>query len=151
MIPPRTLVLPGIVALLVACANPSADQARYAQTALLGMPEQTLLSCAGAPERSYAAGGREYLTYASRELVARPGFGVGLGFFGGSRHFGYGIGVPLASDYDVASNYCEATFTVEGGRVTQVNYVGGPYPLGQCYYIVRNCLALVPQPAPRRY
>src|SRR3546814_18458621 len=41
-----------IVAVLAACANPRADPAAYAQNALIGMPEDALLSCAGVPDRT---------------------------------------------------------------------------------------------------
>ncbi len=54
------------------CANPAADQAMIAQNALIGMPKQTLLSCAGVPERQAAAGDQEFFTYRSNRLYSYP-------------------------------------------------------------------------------
>src|SRR3546814_4820799 len=69
-----------IVAVLAACANPRADQAAYAQNALIGMPEEALLSCAGVPDRSRSAGGREYFTYQVEQIdsYAYPAYGGGF-------------------------------------------------------------------------
>lgn len=146
--------IPGILmaGLAAACANPAADQAMYAQNALIGMPKQTLLSCAGVPERQATAGNLEYFTYRSGRLISYPGWG-GYGGYWGPGPYGYGYGYGWPSD--VTSVDCQATFTLRNGVVERVVYggsSGGTSRLGQCYAIVQNCLALVPQqtpPAPR--
>ncbi len=146
--------IPGMfmAGLAAACANPAADQAMYAQNALIGMPKQTLLSCAGVPERQATAGNLEYFTYRSGRLVSYPGWG-GYGGYWGPGPYGYGYGYGWPSD--VTSVDCQATFTLRNGVVERVVYggsSGGTSRLGQCYAIVQNCLALVSQqtpPAPR--
>src|SRR3546814_15251869 len=103
-----------IFAVLAACANPRADQAAYAQNALIGMPEEALLSCAGVPDRSRSAGGREYFTYQVEQIDSYAYPAYGGGFYRpwyGSR-FGY---PPLATE--IRSRYCEAPFILQGGRV----------------------------------
>lgn len=141
----------GILLLLAACANPRAEQALAAQQALVGMSKQTLLSCAGVPERSATVDDLDYFTYASRHTVAYPS---STASFWGSPYwsprwgYGYGLGVPFDT-YDLRTFACEATFTLRDGVVERVVYAGavaGTDRLGQCYAIVENCLA----PAPAR-
>lgn len=144
-----------VVGGLAACANPSADQALFAQSALVGMPKQTLLACAGVPERQAAVNNLEYFTYRSGRIVSYPGSTVGL--YGGhwGPRYGYGFGWPVYAAPDIASIDCDATFTLRNGVVERIVYggsSGGSSRLGQCYAIVQNCLAMVPQqtaPAPR--
>jgi len=138
------------VSVLVACANPAADQALYAQTALVGMPKVTLLSCAGVPDRQAVVGNQEFYTYHSGRIVSYPGT-VGLWGGRGWPGYGYGGGFPVY-DSDVRSMTCEATFTLRNGAVERLVYGGSPGgsgTLGQCYDVVQNCLAQVPQQTPR--
>jgi ABC-type glycerol-3-phosphate transport system substrate-binding protein len=138
---------------LAACANPQADQALYAQQAFVGMPKQTLLSCAGVPSRTATVDNVEYYTYTSERLVTIPGsprFSAAYGFYRPwSPWYGYGWG-PGPFDYpETETRDCQATFTVKDGVVQRIVYGGasqGPSArLGQCYRIVENCLALIPQ------
>ncbi|WP_207456254.1 hypothetical protein [Azospirillum sp. SYSU D00513] len=147
---PRTHALGAMfgAALLASCANPAAEQALFAQNALTGMPKETLLSCAGVPDRQATAGNMEYFTYSSSRIVTYPG--SSLGFYGGpwGPHYGYGAGFPAFAP-EVASLECEATFTLRNGVVERIVYgghSGAGSRLGQCYTIVQNCLALVPPP-----
>lgn len=146
-----------LLLLLPACANPRAEQALVARQALVGMPKQTLLSCAGVPERSATLDNIDYFTYTSRRTVAYSSPSVG---FWGSRYwhprwgYGYGLGAPFDA-YDLRTYACDATFTLRNGIVERVVYggaVSGDSRLGQCYAIVENCLALIPprslQPSP---
>ena len=147
----RTVRAVAGVGLLVACANPAADQALYAQSALVGMPKATLLSCAGVPDRQATADNLEFYTYHSGRITSTPTGSLGL--WGGRRGpgFGYGWGYPLY-DVDVRSTTCEATFTLRNGAVERLVYGGAPGgggTLGQCWYVVQNCLALAPQQTPR--
>lgn len=128
---------------LAGCANPRSEQAVIARTALIGMPEEVLLSCAGVPDRSRSEGYRDYFTYMSERLYSTPR--ASFGVFGGSGHFGTGIGIPYGMN--VHSDMCEATFTLENGIVSDITYntvpgIGSRY--GQCYYIVQNCLGGAP-------
>lgn len=139
------------VGVLVACANPAADQALYAKTALAGMPRATLLSCAGVPDRQAAVDNQEFYTYRSGRITSYPGSSLGL--WGGrwGPGFGYyGAGFPLY-DADIRTTSCEATFTLRNGAVERLVYGGTPgggSTLGQCYHVVQNCLALIPQQTP---
>ena len=148
----RSLWMMGRWALVVgavgACANPAAEQAMYAQSALVGMSKQALLSCAGVPERQASVGNLEYFTYDSRRLVSYPGWG-GYGGYWGPR-YGYGPGWPTYAG-DISTVDCEATFTLRNGSVERVVYGGGSRygsGLGQCYTIVQNCIAQLPQQTP---
>ncbi|MCP1612465.1 hypothetical protein J2848_004156 [Azospirillum lipoferum] len=144
----------GIVALtatgvLGGCANPAADEALVAQTALVGMPKETLLSCAGVPERQASVDNRDFYTYRSSRIVSYPS-PPPLGYYGGGwgrPYYGYGAGWP-SYGYEVNSFDCEATFSLRNGVVERVVYggaTGGSARLGQCYAIVQNCMALIPQ------
>jgi hypothetical protein len=141
--------------LLAACATANrGEMALAARSALIGLPKTELLSCAGVPERSRTEGNVEYFTYGSGQLVEYPGTTVGLGFgtYYGTRHpyYGLGWGVPLATE--VRSDYCETTFTIVDGVVTNVNYVSasgvGTRRFSQCYYTIQNCLRPVANGAP---
>ncbi|HYG86059.1 MAG TPA: hypothetical protein VD978_07350 [Azospirillum sp.] len=146
----RFLRLAGL-GLLAACANPAADSALYAQNALVGMPKQTLLSCAGVPDGQAVVGDREFFTYRSSRIVSYPVTTVGA--FGGwgrpwGHPWGWGPGWPAFYGADVRSYTCDATFTLRNGVVERLVYGGAPgggSTLGQCYHVVQNCLALVQQ------
>ena len=119
-----------------------------AQTALIGMSKATLLSCAGVPERQATVDNREFFTYRSSRIVSYPS-APPLGYYGGWGwpHYGYGYGWP-SYGYEVNSFDCEATFSLRNGVVERVVYggaSGGSARLGQCYAIVQNCMALIPQ------
>ncbi len=148
----RHLVRWGLVAAsLTACANPMADQALFAQSALVGMPKATLLSCAGVPDRQAAVDNREFFTYRSARVVSYPSPSVGVYGGGWGPHYGYGLGYP-AYGSEIASFDCDATFSLRNGVVERIVYggtSGGAARLGQCYAIVQNCLALLsPAPTP---
>lgn len=146
---PKAAALAALALGLAACANPQAEQALYAQQAFIGMPAATLLSCAGVPERQASIDNVDYFTYRSERVtttpVPSPGFGAGRW------HPWYGFAGWGWDDYygDVESRNCEATFVLKDGRVQQVVYGSSTDSpsgrLGQCYQIVQNCLALIPQ------
>jgi len=140
-------------AALTSCANQRAEDALYARQALVGLPRAELLACAGAPDASYAADGREFLTYESEAIVGYPSshgsLGVSRGGWGSNRvGTGIGFGVPLYGGTEVRRYACRATFVVEDGRVREVNYVDpqGGGGLGQCGRIVEACLARAAAP-----
>lgn len=130
---------------LGACANPRAETALAARDLLVGMPAETLLSCAGVPERRASIGDADFFTYESRGTVVYPYTGpyIGAGFITG-RHWypgwSYGPAAPVGA-YDVYGHACKATFTLRDGRIERVVYSG---QASQCYSIVANCLAQAP-------
>ncbi|WP_029010006.1 hypothetical protein [Azospirillum halopraeferens] len=145
----RRSVLPAALSAVLAagvlsgCANPMAEQAMTARTALVGLPKERLLSCAGVPQRQATAGGMEFFTYRSDQVVSYPS---PRGYYGWPG-YGYGWGGWPAYADDIRSYACEATFTLQNGAVRQVVYSGMPgggAGIGQCYYIVQNCLAAGP-------
>jgi hypothetical protein len=132
---------------LASCANPNADRAADARQVLVGMPKETLLSCAGVPQRSAQIDNSEFLTYTSSDYSG-GGPSTSIGVAGGSGGSGVGIGLGFPLFGGGYSSSCEANFTVRNGVVQQLNYTGSSgasASLGQCYRIVENCLALVPQ------
>ncbi|OYQ36525.1 hypothetical protein CHU95_04740 [Niveispirillum lacus] len=148
----RGLIAAGALLGLSACANPQADQAAYAQTAFIGMPKQFLLTCAGVPTRSATVDNVDYYTYTSERLVTTPGigprFGVGFGHYRPwSPWYGWGVGFDDFPETETRD--CQATFTLKDGVVQRIVYNsatdGQAARLGQCYRIVENCLAMVPQ------
>lgn len=111
----------GLALVSAACSTfQRAESARRAETELVGISAAQLLSCAGAPNRQATSGGVEVLTY-----VVQTQAGIHEGTGG-------------------RTSFCEATFVVEGGRVTRVSYrdeSGGLLTKGEhCGYIVQNCL-----------
>lgn len=140
-----------VAGVLSACANPAADQALFAQNALVGMPKATLLSCAGVPDRQASVDNRDYFTYRSARIVSYPSPTVGMYGGGWGPHYGYGWGWP-AYGSEIASFDCDATFSLRNDVVERVVYggsSGGATRLGQCYAIVQNCLALISPPPAR--
>lgn len=151
------VVLAPVLAVLAACSTRSAEQAELAQTALIGLPKSTLLSCAGEPHRTRLDADGEYFTYQSERLI-----GDSNGVFGGNTRagvsgvfgsgsgagVGVGIGVPLGGE--IRSTYCEATFLIRDDIVRDVRYRAtsgiGAERYRDCAIIVRPCLDAMPAP-----
>lgn len=146
----RAVAAGALVIGLGACANPQADQALIAQQALVGMPAENLLACAGVPDRQASVDNLDYFTYSSERIISRPVPSAAIGPFW---HPWYGWrhsplwGWPYERT-EIESRSCEATFTLKNGVVQQVVYnsasEGPTARLGQCYQIVQNCLAMAP-------
>jgi len=128
---------------LTACSTRQAQEATAAQDLLIGMPVQTLLSCAGVPDRREAVDNVEYFTYENIERRSRSGSGVNIGVGGGGGNVGVGVGfgIPLTGG---GPDGCVATFTVKDGRVARLVYRDEADSAAACYAIVENCLAIVP-------
>ena len=145
------ILIAGLLLVLGGCANPEADAALRAQSALIGMPKQTLLSCAGVPTRSTSIDNLEYYTYTADRLVSRPapyapGPVYGPSWNHGERYSAWGSVFDFP--YNETNTYsCWTTFSLKNNAVQKLVY-GGADPagadLGQCYAIVRNCLAEAP-------
>ncbi len=136
------------LAALSGCANPRAERAVLAQTALIGMPRATLLSCAGVPPRTATEGDREYFGYVSETLVSFPTAPL----FGPRWYhpypYGYRFGAPFWPDYGgyaVDYDVCIATVTLRNGVVESLTYRGDS-TLSQCYAIFESCLAVADPP-----
>jgi len=98
------------------------------------MSKLELLSCAGVPERAQTVAGAEFLSYSGgRDAVA-----VSSGQAYGSGSYAFG-----SSTTSIKQRYCIATFIIEDGRVTRINYQGRTGGLltkdEQCAFIVENC------------
>jgi hypothetical protein len=158
----RSLAAAGLLLGATACANPRAEEAANARTALVGMSREQVLACAGVPARSAVSGEREFFTYESQSVSGSggpsAGFGLGIGGWGGGRYgTGIGMGVPLGGG-DVRRDTCQATFVMERGVVRELNYADpqGNSNLGQCQRIVGPCMdamlsgGTVPPPPPSR-
>jgi hypothetical protein len=152
--PTGKFILLGAAAItLVSCANPRADEALFAQQAFIGMPKQTLLSCAGVPERSTTVDNLEYFTYTSNRTIAYQSY---VPYMGPGHFYGYGYGYPyyggFTPTYDLRTYSCQATFTLRNGVVERLVYGGpegiGPSQLAQCQTIIETCLAMVPRQTP---
>src|SRR4051794_8721769 len=151
----KFILLGAAVITLVSCANPRADEALFAQQAFIGMPKQTLLSCAGVPERSTTIDNLEYFTYTSSRTIAYQSYDP---YMWPSRYYGYGYGYGypywggFAPTYDIRTYSCQATFTLRNGVVERLVYGGpegiGPSQLAQCQTIIETCLAMVPHQTP---
>lgn len=146
---PKAAALAALALGLAACANPQAEQALYAQQAFIGMPTQTLLSCAGVPERQASVDNFTYFTYSSERVTTTPTPAPTIGPRYWHPWYGWTGGLGWNDTYaDVETRNCEATFELKDGRVTKVVYGSSSDSpsgrLGQCYTIVQNCLALIP-------
>ena len=153
MTPFRWLFLAFAVTALASCASSRAQQALDARASLIGLPRDALFSCAGVPARSRIEGFREFATYQSEEFYGGSSVGVGFGTgFGRHSHTGVGVGFGYPLSTDFRSRYCEATFIIESGIVTDVRYNAvsgyGTSRYSQCYNIIESCIAqLAPAPA----
>ena len=128
--------------LLTGCASgQQAEQALAAQQVLVGMPTQTLLSCAGVPNARQSVDATEFFTYQSFGGGGGRGSGISIGAGGGGGNLGLGIGLgfPLGGG---RSSGCVATFTIDQGRVSRLVYRDDADDPSACYSIVENCLAL---------
>lgn len=135
------LLLAAAALALGACADTAGQGAVEAKYAMVGMPKAELLACAGAPERQAAADGKEFLTYTAQRVDSRGGLGYGVGGWNGGWGYGGYYGAPV---YDSYARSCIVTFTLTGGRVSQVTYGGdatGGVQQGLCWPVVGNCLA----------
>lgn len=129
----RTLFLLPLV-LLGACASHLEDTAERARTALVGLDEAGLKRCLGEPLAIHKEGGNDlwlYFRETSRSATA-------------ASDTGYTPTDRGSSTYDYY-RYCEAAFTLQGGRVRAVDFTGrtstGRQTLEPCGALVERCMA----------
>lgn len=112
------------------CAIHRARVAHEAESKLIGLSEEQLLQCAGAPAHEKRLGSLSFLTYHG------GGDGVAVGEVLGRSQ----IGVAAYKH-----RYCDATFTLRNGLVADLQYrgrTGGLLTRGeQCAFIVEDCVA----------
>lgn len=121
----------GLAAGLGGCANDETLVAETAKTSLIGMSELDLQTCLGIPDHTITEGKISLFTYTS--TAART----------------LNLSVPVVNGIGVSfGGNCRATFRIESGRVTAVNYGGDSYgfegPDSACAAIVRGCVKRPP-------
>lgn len=133
MVSPRGVGIALAVALtgmgsLGGCAVGRSDNARRAQTDLVGLSKPELFRCAGLPDQQETVGNEEFITYRNDLLTSG---GVTIPIIGGGVNF-----------FD--SKYCHATFVLRNGRTQALHYAGNassPFAeLDQCGYVVNTCI-----------
>lgn len=121
------LVLSVVIA-LSGCALHRARVARTAERQLIGLPEEELLQCAGAPAQEKRTGSLSFLTY-----------------HGGGDAVAFAQGQSQSGTATIQHRYCDATFTLRNGRVTDLQYRGRTGGLltrdEQCAFVVEDCVA----------
>jgi hypothetical protein len=149
----RAAVLAGALGLtglaMAGCASPTRDAALRAPTALVGMPRERLLACAGVPERQAGEGEREFFSYSARSSGTGGFSGLGLGVGGGGGSHGGGVGIGLGLGLPLFGGYgvdeCRATVTLRGGVVESIAWSAGS-DLATCGAIVAACVPPPRQP-----
>jgi hypothetical protein len=126
-----------LIALVVtACSVQRAEVASEAQSKMVGMSNQQVLECMGAPERRATVGDTEVWSYVSGGDTSTFGHGTAsMNATGQTNVFG--------SSHSV-HRYCVVNIVMTGGRVAAVHYTGrtgGVLTRGeQCAFAVQNCL-----------
>lgn len=128
------------VILLAACAIERAQEAAKAQSTMIGMPKEQVLSCMGPPARFAKTGKTVVWSYNSGN-GERDSFGSAYGTGG------WGWAGAFGSSFS-QSKFCRVDIVMRDGRVTRVNYsgpTGGLLTEGeQCAYAVQNCAEASP-------
>jgi hypothetical protein len=125
-------------ALVAACADPDAEFAAAARSAMVGTPKADLLACAGVPDRAASVGKQDFLTYEAHgiESVPRADSVIVEDLDRDGRPT---LRREWVTVFDLKERRCEATFTLSDGRVERLVYGGGGSPT-QCAAIVANCV-----------
>lgn len=115
----------GSILWLSACQSGPTSETYQGEKVLVGMPEEKLLACAGPPLRRVTQGQATVLHYINHADALDRTFAGSKGSISDIRHG------------------CEASITVEAGKVTTVQY--RPFPEGSgaydhCEAIVRHCV-----------
>jgi outer membrane protein assembly factor BamE (lipoprotein component of BamABCDE complex) len=122
--------------LLAGCAIQRAQMAAEAQTTMIGMSKEQVLTCMGPPVTKASEGATEVWSYASGNAHTDVAVSGGRG---------WATGVS-------SQRYCTVNVTMTGGRVARLNYVGPTggllTPGEQCAFALQNCAAQVTAFAP---
>ena len=119
-----------------ACSIQRAKVASEAQSKMVGMSEQQVLACMGAPERQAAVGDTEVWAYTSGGDTSTFGNASGSTNETGQTNV-------IGSSHSV-HRYCIVNIVMTARHVTAVNYTGrtgGLISRGeQCAFAVQNCV-----------
>lgn len=120
--------------LLSACASPLEQVAERARTEMLGMSADQLKACAGEPTATNRENGIDLWSYFRETSRSAAVISQGIGYTPTNRG---------ETSYDYF-RYCEATFTLQDGRVREVEFRGrtatGREIMEPCGAIVERCL-----------
>lgn len=126
--------------LCTACALERAQVAHVAQAKMIGMGEESVLQCMGAPSQRTQVGRTEVWTYPSGN-GATTVVGTQTASISAAANTLSGVGTSVAT---ASSRYCVVSVVMENGTVARVNYggpTGGIITEGeQCAFAVRNCV-----------
>ncbi|MBP2311294.1 hypothetical protein [Azospirillum soli] len=113
--------------------------AQRAQSAMIGLPKQQLLTCAGYPDHRAARNGKEYFTYRRRASGALdPSASLADG---GRSSTGVALGIDLDPPLVAGGGgSCVVSIVLSNEAVEQVAYPADAW-LSDCAPIVRNCVA----------
>ena len=126
------------------CAAQRAAVAQDAQSKMVGMTKEQVLSCMGAPANKASEGQTEVWTYKSGNgATTVSSFSTANAMVSGTANAATGSG--FGSSVSTASKrYCIVNVVMTSGSVSKVNYSG---PTGglitggeQCAFVVRNCV-----------
>lgn len=119
-----------------ACELQRAQEASGAQSSMVGMSKEQVLTCMGSPAAKAAAGATEVWTYDSGDGRTDT---IGVANAWGGWGHAFGVGSSTST-----SRYCKVNVVMVGNRVSRVNHSG---PTGglltggeQCAFAVENCL-----------
>lgn len=137
-------LLAAAVVALAACSQPRVfDRGAPSPTPLIGLSERDILDCAGQPDRSRSRGGMTTLTYGDTAGVPSDDYV----FSGSTRSGGGGLGFDPSLSQSLRADYCEVTFEIVDGRVSDVRYRSSTGSLtgahGSCRSVVERCLSRV--------
>ena len=132
---------------LTGCAIERAQLAHDAQSRMVGLTKEQVLSCMGVPAAKAAEGATEVRSYNSgndHTQTATFGQSTTNASLYGNRQFATGNAYTTGSGFGISSRrYCTVNVVMSDGRVSRVNYsgpTGGLLSAGeQCAYAVQNC------------
>ncbi|SEE27176.1 hypothetical protein SAMN05444161_5291 [Rhizobiales bacterium GAS191] len=114
---------------LTGCVMQRALEASEAQSKMVGLSKEQVLTCMGAPASQASAGETEVWAYGSGN-----GYTSGVATYVGGLAFGH-----------ARTRYCMINIVMVRGRVSRVNYSGSTGPLlapgEQCAFAIHNCVA----------
>lgn len=128
--------LAAVAVLMGSCANPQAELALRAPTAMVGMSKGDLMACAGVPERMSTAGDAEFMVYTRQQTLIDRDVDWEPNPWLGPR--GPLLWEPDVTTY-VRTYRCEATVVLREDRIVEVRY-NQNRDATLCYQIVGNCV-----------
>src|SRR5690349_3810148 len=139
---------------IAGCAIERAQVAQDAQSRMVGLTKEQVLTCMGPPSAKAAEGSTEVWSYNSgnnHTQVATFGQSMTNASAAGGRGFASGTAYTTGTGFGVASRrYCTVNVAMSGGTVSRINYsgpTGGLLTAGeQCAYAGAELRSLVVAP-----